>query len=101
MSIESAKKFRKKMNTDPEFGRKVMSFEGVEGFLEFIVKEGFDFTGEELREVNEEIYKGVDGELGLDELELVAGGVSTMLPPCTPQSTMPYCKIQFMGKSCN
>ena len=33
MSIESAKKFRKKMDTDPEFGRKVMSFEDVEGFL--------------------------------------------------------------------
>lgn len=30
MSIESAKKFREKMNTDLEFGCKVMSFEIIE-----------------------------------------------------------------------
>lgn len=97
MSIESAKKFREKMNTDLEFGRKVMSFEDVEGFLEFIVKEGFDFTGEELKKADEELDKEAVGELGLDELELVAGGTTTMFPPCTPTAKYAYCKIQYMG----
>ncbi len=97
MSIESAKSFREKMNTDPVFGQKVFSFEDVEALMEFIVKEGFDFTGEELRKVNEEIDNRADGELGMDELELVAGGASTMFPPCTPTSRYSYCKIQYMG----
>lgn len=97
MGIESAKKFRKKMNTDPVFCHKVMSFEDVEGFLEFIVKEGFDFTGEELKKANEELDNEADGELGLDELELVAGGGATMFPPCTPTAKYSYCKIQYMG----
>lgn len=96
MSIESAKKFREKMNTDYEFGCKVMSFEDIEGLQEFIVKEGYDFTGEELRKVNEELDKGVAGELGMDELELVAGGISIMFPPCTHDSKQPYCQIQYM-----
>ena len=97
MSIESAKKFKEKMNTDLEFGRKVMSFEDVEGFLEFIAREGFDFTGEELKKASEELDKEADGELSLDKLELVAGGAATMFPPCTPTSKYSYCKIQYMG----
>lgn len=96
MSIESAKKFKKKMNADPGFCHKVMSYEDVEEFLEFIVKEGFDFTGQELKIASEELDKEADGELGMDELELVAGGCCTMFPPCTPTTPYSYCKIQYM-----
>ena len=44
----------------------------LKGFWEFIGKEGFDFTGEEIKKANEELDKEADGELGLDELDLVA-----------------------------
>lgn len=94
MSIESAKEFRKKMNTEPGFGQKVMSFEDMEEFLEFVAKEGFDFTGEELKKANEELDKEANRELGMDELELVAGGITTLFMPCLASSKQSYCTMQ-------
>lgn len=95
MSIESAKEFRKKMKADLGFCQNVMSYEDVEEFLEFVVKEGFDFTGQELKIASEELDKEANGELGMDELELVGGGCA-MFAPCTPRTPYSYCKIQYM-----
>ncbi len=66
MSIESAKAFLEKVRTDDAFRKQVGEKATTEDRLEFIKTQGFDFTKEDLTEVQ--------SELGDDELAQVAGG---------------------------
>ncbi len=91
MSLESAKAFREKMEMDLEFGVKVMELETVEALKAFILEEGYEFTGVELKEVNDVFY---NKELNEDELENVVGGIIAIYPPCIGGSTSPFCQIQ-------
>ncbi len=92
MSIESAMKFEEKMNTDLEFRKNVMDIEDIKEYEVFIAKEGFDFTGKELKEVKQEISKDMNIELRDEELGSVVGGLASFCQPCTKYSTSAYCK---------
>lgn len=66
MSIESAKAFIERMNTDEEFAKKVTACKDAAARMAYIKDEGFDFTVAEITTVK--------GELSDEELDLVAGG---------------------------
>lgn len=66
MSIESAKAFIEKMNTDPEFAAKVGKFKKPEEAQEFLLQSGYDFTKEELAQIK--------GDLKDSDLNGVTGG---------------------------
>ncbi len=66
MSIESARAFLERIRNDDNFRKQVGEIATPEERLEFIKAEGFDFTKEELDEVQ--------SELGDMELDQVAGG---------------------------
>jgi len=66
MSIESAKKFMVRIKTDEEFALKISECKAKEARMEAVKAAGFDFTPEELADVN--------SELSDDELDQVAGG---------------------------
>ncbi len=67
MSIESARAFLEKIRKDADFRKEVGEIATSEERLEFVKAKGFDFTREELDEVQ--------AELGDKELDAVAGGV--------------------------
>ncbi len=67
MSLESAKAFLDRIRNDDDFRNQVGERESPEQRMEFVQSEGFDFTREELDEVQ--------SELGDMELDAVAGGV--------------------------
>lgn len=71
MSIESAKAFIDRMNTDEEFAKKVTACKDAGTRMAYIKDEGFDFTVAEITTVK--------GELSDEELDLVAGGKETWL----------------------
>ncbi|EHQ88915.1 Nif11-like leader peptide family natural product precursor [Desulfosporosinus youngiae] len=66
MSIESAKAFVAKLKTDEGFANQVKAFPNAEERLAFVKESGFDFTPEEIKQVDE--------ELSDNELDAVAGG---------------------------
>ncbi|AET69248.1 bacteriocin propeptide, TIGR03798 family [Desulfosporosinus orientis DSM 765] len=66
MSIESAKAYVAKLKTDEGFANKVKAFPNAEERLAFVKESGFDFTPEEIKQVDE--------ELSDSELDMVAGG---------------------------
>lgn len=66
MSIESAKAFIKRMKSDPEFVTAMNALEPLEEVQRFISHSGYDFTKEELNQVN--------GELQDSDLDNVTGG---------------------------
>lgn len=92
MSLESARLFVQKMYTDKEFANHVNKTQDDKDFHDFIAKEGYDFSAEELKEVSQEFRKKANGELSEAELSMVIGGAATMNPPCTPQSTSLRCR---------
>lgn len=69
MSVESAKAFIEKVNTDQDFRKKLSELKDGSERANFAKQNGFDFTTEEINKVK--------GEQGLtdDELDAVAGGV--------------------------
>ncbi len=69
MSIESAKAFLERMKTDEDFRKEVGEIATAEERMAFVTAAGFDFTKEELKNVQEKM------QLTDDELELVGGGV--------------------------
>lgn len=66
MSIESAQAFLKKIKSDETLKNKVASLKSKEERLDFIKKEGFDFTEEEFYQAR--------SELTPEALDQVAGG---------------------------
>jgi predicted ribosomally synthesized peptide with nif11-like leader len=67
MSIESAKAFMERMNTDKEFAKIFFACKDQDTARHVIIAEGFDFTREEL--------KSLQQELSDEALESVAGGL--------------------------
>lgn len=76
MSIESAKLFIKKINSNLDFSNKVAEFGDTKEFWDFIVKEGFEFTGKELEEADIVVSEGNNQELSDDNLAKICGGGS-------------------------
>lgn len=66
MSIESAKTFIERMNTDEEFAKKIVEATTAESRMELMHGEGYSATAEEIGQAI--------GELTDDELDLVTGG---------------------------
>ena len=78
MSMESAKSFIERVNTDEDFAQKVSECKDPESRMTFVKSQGFDFTGEEVRIAS--------WELRDEELEQVAGsGDVPSSPPLLPE----------------
>ena len=76
MSIESAKAFIERMNTDAEFAKRALEQRGKEHIASFLKAEEYEFSEEDYKEA----FKSTSGcDLGDDSLDKVAGGV---FPPC-------------------
>ncbi|MCP3888316.1 MAG: Nif11-like leader peptide family natural product precursor [Desulfobulbaceae bacterium] len=70
MSIESAKAFMERVLNDEDFRKEVGEIGTAEERMAFVTAAGFDFTKEELKNVQEKM------QLTDEELELLAGGNS-------------------------
>ncbi len=66
MSIESAKAFVERMNTDDDFRKELDEKSSGEDRMQFVKANGFDFSKEEFEQVKSELSEG--------ELEKVPGG---------------------------
>lgn len=66
MSMESAKAFIERMQTDEKFAERIHTCKNSEERLACSKGEGFDFTPEEIA--------AVKNELSMEELDAVAGG---------------------------
>lgn len=66
MSIESAKAFIERMKTDEDFNNRVSTAEDKEARIAFVKANGFDFSAEDIKDVNSELTD--------EELDGVAGG---------------------------
>ncbi|MEQ8192164.1 MAG: Nif11-like leader peptide family natural product precursor [Candidatus Eremiobacterota bacterium] len=66
MSLESAKAFVEKINTDEDFRNKVTGCKDQETRTSFVKSQGFDFTADDI--------KLAQGELGEEVLDAIAGG---------------------------
>ena len=66
MSIDSAKTFFERVQSDETFRRTVGEKSSIEERMAFVKAAGFDFTNDEL--------KSVQSELSDDDLDQVAGG---------------------------
>ncbi|MEQ8167563.1 MAG: Nif11-like leader peptide family natural product precursor [Candidatus Eremiobacterota bacterium] len=66
MSLESAKAFVEKINTDEDFRNKVTGFKDTESRMAFVKSQGFDFTADDI--------KSAKGELSDELLDAIAGG---------------------------
>ncbi len=69
MSIESAKAFMERVVNDEDFRKEVGEIATAEERIAFVTAAGFDFTKEELENVQEKM------QLTEVELEAIAGGV--------------------------
>lgn len=66
MSIESAKAYIEKLKNDENFRKKALSCTNAEERMAFVKAEGFDFTGDEIKQLATKIDDS--------ELEGLAGG---------------------------
>jgi predicted ribosomally synthesized peptide with nif11-like leader len=66
MSIEAAKAFIEKVKTDAELAKKVKEAEDADSKLQIAKQEGFEFTAQEAKQVQEELTD--------EDLDSVAGG---------------------------
>ena len=71
MSVEQAKAFVEKLDSDKTFLTQVAGADSDESRLELAQKAGFEFTTEELASA---MGESASDELSEDELETVAGG---------------------------
>jgi len=82
MSLEAAKSFVKRMETDENFRKKVIECKDSVTRKEFVIKEGFDFTEDDLnmvkRELSDEELKYISG--GSGNQGDCYGGFATFLP---------------------
>lgn len=70
MSIESAKAFIERLNSDKEFVQNFIKYKDHTDRIAFVKLAGFDFTYAELKQAT--------GELSDDDLDTVSGGHSTI-----------------------
>ncbi len=75
MSMESAKAFVEKINTDPDFAKKVAGCKDPKERMTFAKKEGFDFTADEV--------KSLSKELSDDALASLSGGWGCSMDSCS------------------
>jgi predicted ribosomally synthesized peptide with nif11-like leader len=68
MSMESAKSFIERMKTDEEFAKQVSEHKDKEARMGFAIEQGYDFTGEEVREAATQLTE--------DELQQIVGGLN-------------------------
>lgn len=82
MSIESAKSFIERMNTDGEFAKRAMEQRDKNRLSAFLKSEGYEFSEEEYDAGSQALGSG---ELSDEQLDAVAGGgIIYMEPPiCT------------------
>jgi predicted ribosomally synthesized peptide with nif11-like leader len=66
MSIETARAFVEKLKSDAELAQKVHEAEDTESKLQIAKQEGYEFTAQEAKQVQE--------ELSDEDLDSVAGG---------------------------
>jgi len=66
MSLESAKAFVEKINTDEDFRNKVTEFKDTESRMAFVKSQGFDFTPDDIEKAK--------GELSEEALDAISGG---------------------------
>ncbi len=71
MSTESAKAFIERVENDEDFRKELEGRDSAEERMKFAKARGFDFTKDEIAELNDVLTK--------DELESVAGGVCASL----------------------
>jgi len=71
MSIESAKAFIEKMNTDAEFAKRAMEQKGKEQISAFLKAEGYEFSEEDFKAASECL---AGTELSDENLSSVTGG---------------------------
>ena len=71
MSMESAKAFIERMNTDSEFAKRAMEQRGKEQIAAFLKAEGYEFLEEEYEAVSQALGSE---ELSDEQLDAVAGG---------------------------
>ncbi len=77
MSIESAKAFLERVLNDEDFRQEVGEIATAEERMAFVTAAGFDFTKEELKNVQEKM------QLTDDELGSIAGGDDDrLIDPC-------------------
>jgi len=78
MSLENAKTFLKKVETDHDLYKKLARMEGDSAAAAKLANElGFTLTADDLIAANEELH----GDLSDDELESAAGGLGGKYPP--------------------
>lgn len=70
MSVENAKKFLQRLESDEAFRKKIADADGFEARVAIVKGEGFDFSKADM----EKAHPTSDGELSDEELESVAGG---------------------------
>jgi predicted ribosomally synthesized peptide with nif11-like leader len=80
MSIESAKAFIERMQTDNNFAKKIMSCKDFDSARQIILAEGFNFTHDEYKS----LYLDMDDEV----LESIAGGTG-----CCSANDCIICKV--------
>lgn len=87
MSVESAKEFLEKVQSDEKFRNEVGAIEGTEERIKFIKEAGFDFTEEEFNQVRKELTP--------ETLDDIAGGAhcgySHEAERCTDKGCSVHC----------
>ena len=90
MSVQSAKEFLKRIETDEALQKKLEAVDNLETRQQLIREAGFDFTLAEYRQVVEEIAATAGQQLTPDELQQVAAGLGRRLgSACAPDFKVP------------
>ena len=78
MSIESAKAFYERVNTDEAFRKQLQNAASNNQRLKIILAAGYSFTSQEWEITLAQISRSEDSKLNDAELEMIAGGVGTV-----------------------
>lgn len=82
MSVESAKAFIEKMNTDAEFAKRAMEQRKKGHILAFLKAEGYEFTEDEYSQAySQAVLGGYDSDLSDEQLEHIVGGAIVYMQP--------------------
>lgn len=74
MSIQSAKDFLERSETDQDLKDRLKTAADLEARRQIIQAAGFDFTLEEFKQAVDELAKAAGQELAPEELQKIAGG---------------------------